>query len=194
MAKFDGKTKTRTFVFLAYGEENIAAAKNELIDDFMPFCYIVHDKDTDDQGDLKAIHAHFMIDYGNTTTVQHIRKCYAHLAANEVIFPVFKARNQYNYFWHDQRIEKAKGKHVYPESDIQCYNGFDYDELTDWTETEKMLLMDGIMKIANDNKITEYSGLLEYLSVNDRPLYKFSMNNTILVNAYMTSHRNRNKK
>lgn len=192
--KFDGKTKTRTFVFLAYGEENIQKAKDELNEDLMPFCYMIHDQDKDETGNLKAIHAHFMIDYGNNTTLNHIKKCYDHIAANGVIFPVFKAREQYDYLWHDQRLEKSKGKFVYDKNLIQCHNGFDYDELTDWTESQKMLLMDAIMATANDHSIYEYAGLLEYLSQYDRPLYKFAMNNTLLINAYMTSHRNRNKK
>ena len=194
MAKFDIKTKSRTFVFLAYGQDNIDAAISELNEDIMPFCYIVHDQDEKEDGSPKEIHAHFMLDYGNTTTVKHIKTCYEHLAANGVIFPVFKARQHYNYLWHDQTIEKAKGKHVYSPEDIKCYNGFDYDDLADWTENEKMCLMDGIMKIANDEKIYEYAGLLEYLSQFERRLYKFAINNTILVNGYVTSHRNRNKK
>lgn len=192
--QFDGKTKSRTFVFLAYGDENIQKAKDELNEDLMPFAFIIHDKDVNEVGEEKTIHAHFMVDYGNNTTLNHMKKCYSHIAANGVIFPVFKAREHYDYLWHDQRLEKAKGKHVYPKSDIQHYNGFDYDELTDWTESQKMLLMDSIMAYANDNSIYEYAGLLEFLSKYDRALYKFCMNNTILINAYMTSHRNRNKK
>ena len=194
MAQFDGKTKSRTFVFVCYGDENIIAAKSELIDDFIPFCYMIHDQDTDENGDIKVLHAHFMIDYGNTTTLQHIRKSYGHLAANGVIFPVFKARQQYDYFWHDPRLEKSKGKFVYDKHLIKCFNGFDPDELTDWTENEKTLLMDAVMEVANNQKIFEYAGLLEYFSQNNREIYKFCMNNTILVNGYMTSHRNRNKK
>lgn len=188
MAKFDDSVKQKCFAFDLYSLEALQAAIDELMDDFIKFCYIVHDHDSN------KWHAHVMIDYGANTTLKFIRKIYKHLAANEFIMPVLRPWNYYKYLYHDQSIEKAKGKHVYLETDIKKFNGFDPLDLKNYTENERTVLMDEIMKYANNAKIYEYAGLLEFLSDNDRELYKFAMNNTILVNSYISSHRNRNKK
>jgi len=186
--KFTPKTKSRFFVFESYDIDNLDNILNELNDDFMRYAYIIHDKDENKP------HIHFLLDYGQFTTVRHILSCYEHLAANGFIKPSFAADKYYKYMYHDQSIESAKGKHVYPEENVICMNGFDKDDLHTYTENERMIFMDCIMSIANNQQIYEYAGLLEYLSQNERDLYLFAMNNTILVNGYMHSHRNRYKK
>ena len=186
--KFDGKYKARCFTWESYLTGNeLKAIKQELINDMIPFCCITHDKED------KVIHTHFMIDYQNPTTFKHISNCYGHLAANGYIQPVLRPEQYYMYLYHDQRIESAKGKYVYDVKDIELYNGFDPRELHNYTESEKQCFMDAIIALVAKYKITEYAGLLEFISEDYRDLYSFAMNNTILVNAYMTSVRNRSK-
>ena len=184
---FSKKTKARYFCFEIYDSEMKELAVKELVDDFIPFCLICHDKDN------KKTHWHGMLDYGGRTTVNWVSDSWGHLFANGYCQPVHFPENYYKYMYHDQSIEKAKGKHVYSEDEFELHNGFDPSNLHNYSETEKGLLMDGIMSIANDKKIFEYSGLLELLSKESRDLYYFAMNNTILVNGYMASHRHRNK-
>ena len=64
--QFDKKDKFRCFRFVAY-DEAIEKAKEELKNDMVPFCFIVHQPEKDEGKE----HAHFMIDYKNTTTVNH---------------------------------------------------------------------------------------------------------------------------
>ena len=185
--KFSKKTKSQYFCFEIYDPDMKEMAVSELVEDFIPFCLICHDKDD------KKIHWHGMLDYGGRTTLNWILEAYGHLFANGYAQPVTRPENYYKYMYHDQSIEKAKGKHVYSENEFEFHNGFDPGNLHNYTETEKGLLMDGIMSVANEEKIYEYAGLLEKLSNDSRELYYFAMNNTILVNGYMASHRNRNK-
>lgn len=167
----------------------------ELDQDFMKYCYILHEaKGNDDGVTPKCDHWHFMVDYGAPTTLKFFRSAYAHIASNGYIQPVIRPHNLWRYMWHDQTLERSKGKKPYKPTDVLCRNGFDPDDIKVLTVNERMLYMDGLMGIANEMKIFEYAGLLEYLSQNERELYKFAMDNTILVNGYMTSHRNRNKK
>ena len=189
MAKFDNKSKSQYFAFVVFGEDAIAAAVNELKEDLIQFEYIVHDHD-----EGKALHAHFLLNYGNRTTLNWMIKSYGHIACNAYIKPINFPDKMDRYMVHDQTIDSAKGKYEYPEADMICINGFDRDNLSVFTESEKMFFMDAIMVYANDMKIYEYSGLLEFLSKHDRMCYRFALNNTICVNAYMSSHRNRNKK
>lgn len=189
---FEPKTKAQFFSFLVFGRENIEKAVQELIDDMAVCEYIIHDKDKNEYDG--QIHAHFMINYGNRTTLRWMKSAYGHLAVNEYIVPLSYPHNMDRYMVHDQKIERAKGKHVYAESEMHCLNGFDRDSLILYNEVEKMAFFDSIMKIVHDNKIYELSGLYEFLSGHDRILYRFALNNTILCRGYMDSHRNRNKK
>lgn len=186
--RFDGKFKGRCFTFETYltGEE-FDAIEKELNEDMIKWCHIVHDKDN------KKEHIHIMLDYGQPTTFKHISSCYKHLAANEYVQPVLKPDQYYKYLYHDPSIESSKGKYYYGPDAVVLHNGFDPVDLRTFSENEKLVMMDSIISIANNNKIYEYAGLLEYLSVNDRTLYQFAINNTILINGFMNSHRNRNK-
>lgn len=186
--KFDNKTKRRCFTFDTYCiGEDFEIIKEELNHDLIKWCHILHDKDN------KKEHIHIMLDYGQPTTLKFMRDCYKHLAANECVFPVLEPYQYYKYLYHDQSIESSHGKYVYDPSEIILHNGFDPDDLKTISESEKLVMMDSIINIANVNKIYEYAGLLEYLSVNDRKIYAFAINNTILINGFMNSHRNRNK-
>lgn len=161
----------------------------------MKYCYILHEAFGNPGGTTpKCDHWHFLVDYGAPTTLKFFKGAYAHLASNGYIQPAIRPHNLWRYLWHDQTLDKSKGKKEYDPKDVICKNGFDPDDIKTLTVNERMLFMDGLMQIANDMKIYEYAGLLEYLSVHERELYKFAMDNTILVNGYMASHRNRNKK
>lgn len=192
--RYNGKFKGRCFCWETYlqGDE-LKAIIAELDRDFMKYCYIIHDKDLQEDGTEKKLHVHFMLDYGAPTTYKHIVSCYGHLASNEYIEPVLKADQYYKYLYHDPCIESSKGKYFYGPDAVICKNGFDPADLRSYSETEKCLLFDGIMAIANKEKIYELAGMYEYLSVNNRDLYQFAINNTILLRGYMDSHRHRNK-
>ena len=195
MAFHDEKEKKRCFTFDVYTQEEVERVNSELDNDFMKYCYIFHEKCLNDDGITpKVSHWHYMIDYGAPTTLKYIKKAYGHLASNGYIEPVIRPYNLWRYFWHDQTLERSKGKKEYRPEDVILRNGFDPEDIKVLSSNERMLFMDSIMAVANDEKITEYSGLLEYLSVNERVLYKFAMDNTILINSYMSSHRHRNKK
>ena len=195
MAFFDDKSKHRCFTFDLYSDKELQIACAEFDEDFMKYCYILHEKGLNDDGITpKCDHWHLMMDYGAPTTLKFIKKAYGHLASNGYIQPVLRPYNLWRYFWHDQTLERSKGKKPYKPEDVILRNGFDPVDIKVLTNNERMLYMDSIMAVANDNKIFEYAGLLEYLSGYERELYKFAMDNTILVNSYMTSHRNRNKK
>lgn len=183
------------FTFDVYSEEEAQRSINELDDDFMKYCYIKHEKGGNDDGITpKCDHWHFEVDYGAPTTLKFFRGAYMHIAANGYIAPAIRPYNLWRYLWHDQTLERSKGKKAYKPEDVICRNGFDPDDIKVLTVNERMLFMDATMAICNDEKIYEYSGLLEYLSTHERELYRFAMDNTLLVNGYMTSHRNRNKK
>lgn len=187
--KFDLKIKRRCFNFDVYPEsQDLQAILDELDKDFIPYAYIIHDKDN------KKTHVHFMIDYGQPTTLKFIISCYGHLAANGYIEPTLLPDRYYLYMYHDPSLKRSQGKYNYCETAVHCCNGFDPAEIKCLTETEKTLYFDEIMRIANELKIYELAGMYEYLSQNNRELYKFAMNNTILLRGYMDSHRNRNKK
>lgn len=194
MARITTKGKRRCWIFDVYGDEKAEEAINALNDVFVKFCCIKHDRFTDEEGGEKTPHWHFFIDYGAPTTLKYMRETFGELAANGYIEGVIHPDHQYRYLYHDQKIEKAKGKYVYDEyKDIKRYNGFDPEELKGLTESERMAFMDAIMVLCKEKYIVEYSTLLEGLSQEDRTLYRFAINNALLICKYLSSARHRDK-
>lgn len=185
MAKFNDKSKLRYFTGEVYSQLELNELIEELTDDFIPFCYVVHDQDKN------KWHAHIMIDYESNTSLSYIKKTWGHLVANGQWFPVNKPESLYKYMYHDPEIPKSKGKHFYgPDAVVHC-NGFETSKLKGTSEGDKRNCMDQIMLICKEKKIKEFSTLLENLSMHDRDLFSFAMNNVILVNTYVSSARNR---
>ncbi len=182
--------KSRFWAFEVYNESAPNGWLKTLNDTFIPMAYIYHDADVNDDGTIKKPHYHFMLQYGNTTTLKNIAKILGNIPANGYIERVVAPIGYYQYLTHENRPEK----HQYSKDEICYLNGFDFQSLTEWSTVEKMEIMKNVIILCNKAKIFEYSSLLEYLAeTGDDDLFKFCMFNSILVDKYICSFRNRNK-
>lgn len=183
--------KSRYWTFEVYQESAPYDWIEQINSTFIPIAYIYHDKDTNDDGELKKPHYHVFVQYGNTTTYKNIYSIFGHIASNGHIEKVLSPVGAYKYLTHSNRPEKYQ----YPDSDIIWLNGFDSSTFSEWSPSERIDNMRIIMNVCSSNKIYEFSSLLEWFALeNCNDLLKFCMCNTILVNTYITSFRHRQKK
>lgn len=183
--KLDLKERKRFFCFEVYSQEAMQAACDQLDDDMTPYCYCIHDHDK------SKWHAHFMLDYGSNTTCGYITKLYSGIAANGYIEVPVHPEKMFQYMYHNQDIPKAKGKYEYGRDAMVLCGGFEESQLQGQTEEDLRKRFDVVMEICNGKKIFEFATLCEYCSKHDREMYTFVLKEKILVNTYLTSHRNR---
>lgn len=183
--KIDLKSKKRFFAFEVYSQDDLDVACACLDDDMTPYCYCIHDADNG------KWHAHIMIDYGSNTNLGYIMKLYGDIAANGYIEAPVHPDKYFDYMYHNQDIPKAKGKHEYGRDAMVLCGGFEETQLHGQTDEDIRKKFDCIMEICNSKKIYEFASLAEYVSKQDRELYTFVLKEKILVNTYISSHRNR---
>ena len=84
------------------------------------YAWIVHDKDIDENGELKPEHKHAYIVFDNAHTMTSMMKKFngAHIEA-----PRDETR-AYFYLMHDTEDSRKKGKHLYPREEVHFSRGF----------------------------------------------------------------------
>ena len=99
-------------------------------------------------------------------------------------------KGMYRYHLHLDNPEKYQ----YKDSDRKFYNGFDVNKVDSLTYTEISQILKQIQKFIIENKIMEYSDLLDILLDNDLvEMWDVARNHTLLLNTYITSRRYKTK-
>lgn len=163
------KTKARYWVAVLY-PENMRPDWERDIGDILglPYCYCVHNKDKDQQGDQRKCHVHLIIAFGNTTTESRAKQIIDQLAdEGKVACPGVQAvnniRHMYEYLIHNTETCKKKGKFLYKPSDRVCGNNFDVGDYEQLSTADKMRMSKELCDYICQNHVTNFADF--YLEV-----------------------------
>lgn len=122
-----------------------------------PYCYILHDKDTDENGEVKKAHYHIMIQWPNNTTAKAVISVLQQLGATEHAEAVNNEAYYYQYLTHANEPTKHKYS---PEELINC-NGYEpkAPELTP-AQTDK--IVEAIADAIIERGISNYADAYQY--------------------------------
>lgn len=153
------------------------------------YCYALHDKDTrvDDDGVIvqKKAHMHFFF----LGTVSQKQKNYisASLGLNIQGQPVRRASDMYDYLTHENSAEKYHySKEIITHSSKWSQEEFETIASRDQDTAEHT---GEIIQIVNQENITEYSDLMDYLNENGY-VQLLSASKALWVMRYIDSRRN----
>jgi hypothetical protein len=116
------------------------------------YAYILHDKDKNDDGELKKPHFHFLIQLQQKQRGSWFKQfCSDDLG---IVFaePCFAPLGAYNYLTHDTPHARKQGKYIYPENErTSTITDFECNDKTD----ENLELWQDIIELV-ENRITWY--------------------------------------
>lgn len=149
----------------------------------------LHNKDINADGTQKKPHYHLLFVYSNSTTYNAVKEFLSQFNGT-IPQPLEQVRGYYRYLTHKDNPEKAQ----YNEKDIRLVNGFDISNFVELTITEVNNIKKELQKVIRDNKIFEYSELMDYCLDNSLDnAYDVVSNHTIFFNTYICSFRNKFK-
>ena len=183
--------KKRNWTFELYKDSCAKDWEEYLVSTGVPFSYAYHDKDITEIGQPKKAHYHVLICYDGPTTYNTVYELGERVgAANKVVQPVGSVRGIVRYFCHKDNADKYQ----YPESIIQCRNGFDPKDYFNLTVSQQKEFKRQLVHFIIDNDIEEYAELVEILLFSDEgDLYDIATQNTFFITQYIKSRRNRKK-
>ena len=180
--------KKRNWTFELYSDSSSPDWEEFLNSSGIPYTFIYHDKDVNPTGEKKVPHYHVMICADGPITYQNA-KTYADRcgAKNGIIQPVGSVRGMVRYFCHLDNPDKYQ----YPDTDIQCRNGFDPKDYFSLTVSQQKAFKRKATQFIRDNDITEYADLVDILLDSDEmDLYDIVSQNTFYFTQYIRSRRN----
>lgn len=170
--------KARYWVGILYTENMIENWQETIAEKLqLPFVYCIHDKDVDQNGEVRKHHVHLMIAFRNTTTYKHAMETFKVLEApgKEAINKCEKVRGvrfMYEYLIHNTEDSKKKNKHQYKPEERVIGNNFDigaYEQISLEDEEE---IINMICEIIEKNEFTNFFDIDKYIRSIDDSEYK----------------------
>lgn len=136
-----------------------------------PYCYCIHDKDIDKEGEIRKTHMHIMIAYSNTTTQGSVMKLLEKLNAPgknafNAIQQINNVRHMYNYLIHDTETCKKRGKHLYEKKERISGNNFDIGDYEQISIADKRRMLKEVCDAILDEEITNMATAYRYITEN----------------------------
>lgn len=174
--------KSRNWWFVLYPESAPDDWLSTLESTMVPFAVSpLHDKDIASDGHVKKPHFHIMLRYAGPTTYNHILELTRSL--NQPIPQIYDSpKGAYDYLTHANNPEKAQ----YDIADIKTYNGF---ALPLNKGDDKMSVRREICSFIRDNKILEYSALVDVAMSLSDDWFKSVIKDCYFYNQYLRSIR-----
>lgn len=175
-------SKSRNWWFILYPESAPEDWLSTLQSLMVPFAVSpLHDKDVASDGHIKKPHYHIMFRYSGPTTYNHILEITRKL--NQPIPQIYDSpQGAYAYLTHANNPEKAQ----YDNSLIRIYNGFSVP----LSKGENMMsIRRDICTFIKDNKITEYSALVDVSMSMSDDWFQSVIKDCYFYNQYLRSFR-----
>lgn len=176
-------TKTRAYVSIGYPES--------LIDDFVEVLQEthvqtlispLHDKDIDQNGNIKKEHYHIMIMFDGPKTIEQAQKVFDSISATKCQ-PVNSVRGQARYLCHLDDPDKAQ----YDSGQVSCLNGADYWTLIELPSNKYQSIKE-MVKWCLDNQTLSFAELFEYSIENNETWFRvLSDNGAYVIKEYLKS-------
>ena len=133
-----------------------------------PFCYCVHDKDVDSQGNPRPRHVHIMIAGNAPTTYKNALSIFKGLEAKgkqafNTCYKVNNVRHMYEYLIHATEDSKKKKKHLYDVSERVCGNNFDIGMFEQISQADKDRMLDELEDIIFEKGFLTYGSFFLYV-------------------------------
>lgn len=179
--------KGRNWAFVIYPESLPENYEDIIINTGLPMAISpLHDKDINADGTEKKAHYHVLCYYESPTTKESVKKNITDKLNGTIPIKLESIKGMYRYHLHLDNPEKYQ----YKDSDRKFYNGFDIKRVDNLTYTEIAQTLKQIQRFIIENKIIEYSDLLDILLDNDLiEMWDVARNHTILLNTYISSRR-----
>lgn len=183
--------KGRNWAFVVYPESLPKNWEEIITETGLPMVFSpLHDKDVNPTGEIKKSHYHVICYYENPTTSRAVKEYVTDKLNGTIPIKLESMTGMYRYHLHLDNPEKYQ----YDDRDRKFFNGFDVNKVDSLTYTEISKLLREIQIIIKENKIYEYSDLLDILLDNEKfNMWDVARNHTILLNSYITSKRHKLK-
>lgn len=149
-------------------------------------CSPLHDKDTDDDGQLKKPHWHIVICYSGNKSFEQVKDDLA-----EIKCPIPQicrdVRSSVRYFIHKDHPHKFQ----YSQADIESYGGFDVGDVFQLSKSEKTQVLIDISMFVREWDIKEYWDLLFYAIDQNPDWVQMIQDNSMYFERLLKSNRHR---
>lgn len=179
--------KGRNWAFVVYPESLPSNWEEIITETGLPMAFSpLHDKDINPTGEQKKAHYHVICYYENPTTSKSVKENVTDKLNGTIPIKLESMTGMYRYHLHLDNPEKFQ----YDDRDRKFFNGFDVNKVDSLTYTEISKILQNIQKFVIENKITEYSDLLDILLDNEFfSMWDVAKNHTLLLNTYINSRR-----
>lgn len=154
-------------------------------------CSPLHDKDTDDDEQLKKAHWHIVLCYNGNKSYEQVVEDLEPL--NCPIPQVCRdVRGSVRYFIHRDHPHKYQ----YAQNEIECHGSFDLLDVFKLSTTEKHELYKDIFEFIRCADILEYYDLVNYTlsaECEDDTWFQCVTDNSMLFERYIKSNRHRQR-
>lgn len=149
-------------------------------------CSPLHDKDIDDDGQLKKAHWHIVICYSGNKSFDQVCE-----DLSEIKCPIPQicrdVRSSVRYFIHKDHPHKYQ----YSQSDIESFGGFDVGDVFQLSKSEKTQLLIDISVFIREWDIKEYWDLLFYAVDENADWVQVIQDNSMYFERLLKSNRHR---
>lgn len=168
------KTKARYWQAIGYNENFVDNWQDVIAEKFqVPFCYCVHDKDVNKNGEHRKTHTHIIIAFKNTTTessalsvFKTIEKDGCSAFPNDHIQQVRDIGNAYMYLIHDTEDSRKKNKYLYEKKERICGNNFDIGSYEQITQADKLKMIRELASVIVDQNFVNFTDFNMYVLSN----------------------------
>lgn len=150
--------------------ENMLQDWEDLIGDIvqLPYCYCIHDCDTDTQSEHRKEHVHLILVFNNTTTYKHAFSVFSELNAPgriavNTVKSIINIRSMYDYLIHDTETCRKLCKFLYDKSCRKMGNNFDIGNFEQVSLAEKKEVLRELCKIVYDEFFYNFADFYMYI-------------------------------
>lgn len=181
----------RNWAFVVYPESLPKNWEEIVTETGLPMAFSpLHDKDLNPTGEVKKPHYHVICYYENPSTQKSVKEYVTDKLNGTIPIKLESMVGMYRYHLHLDNPDKYQ----YDDRYRKFFNGFDVNKVDALTYTEISKLLREIQVLIKDNKIYEYSDLLDVLLESEKfNMWDVARNHTILLNSYITSKRHKLK-
>lgn len=187
MANNDANRRTRNWCAVVYPDSAPNDWKTYLDNLNIKWaCSPLHDKDTDDDGQIKKPHWHIILCYNGNKSFKQVCEDLSelHCPIPQICRDV---RGSVRYFIHKDHPHKYQ----YKEKEIQAFGGFDLGDVLALSKTEKTQLIIDITNFIREWDIKEYWDIIFY-AIDERPEWvDIVQGNSIYFERLLKSNRHR---
>lgn len=173
--------KTRAFVSIGYPE----SLKDNWLDTLsethvQTIISPLHDKDTDENGELKKEHFHIMIIFDGPKVSEQAQKIFDDIGATKCQ-PVNSVRGQARYLCHLDNLDK----YPYDTGLVTCLNGADYYSLIELPSNKYQVIRE-MKDFIRSNNIYSFSDFFDYCSdYNENWFRSLCDNSAYIIKEYL---------